>query len=326
MRTTLSLLTVAAIALVAPHAQAEAPPILPVQGTLYDAFGEPIHDALPVEFTLYSDPDGRAPLWSDVMTVDFVDGTFAAYLGEGDPINHVIFRDYDQVFVGIAIDGDEEMPLFALATAPYAGYAAYCGDASSLNGLSADDIAANALIDARAEFAPLGHRTPWSTVDGIPAGFADGIDNDTTLSEAEVDAFVADNRFAWSSLDGIPAGFADGIDNDTDTTLSEAQVDAFVSNNGYITGVGVTVGLTGGGTDGDVTLSPDPTWLQRRVGTGCPTGSAIQAINEDGSVVCVPLARIACNRTGSVFGDQGCNDDITITCVGGFVTEIRFSC
>jgi len=80
------------------------------------------------------------------------------------------------------------------------------------------------------------------------------------LSEAEVDAFVSNNGYlttvSWNDLTGIPAGFADGIDNtsaggadwteitnipadiadgDDDTQLSEVEVDAFVSNNGYLT-------------------------------------------------------------------------------------------
>lgn len=38
---------------------------------------------------------------------------------------------------------------------------------------------------------------------------------------------------AWSSLSGVPAGFSDGVDNDT--VLSEAQVDAYADNNGYLT-------------------------------------------------------------------------------------------
>lgn len=33
---------------------------------------------------------------------------------------------------------------------------------------------------------------------------------------------------AWSSLTGVPAGFADNIDNDTDTTLSEDEVEAYI--------------------------------------------------------------------------------------------------
>uniref|UniRef100_UPI0026333E5F hypothetical protein n=1 Tax=uncultured Maribacter sp. TaxID=431308 RepID=UPI0026333E5F len=77
----------------------------------------------------------------------------------------------------------------------------------------------------------------------------------------------------WSSLANVPAGFADDIDNDTQ--LTEAEVDAFVSNNGYLTSfsevdgditnelqtiskVGSTVTLSDGGgsfTDADTQLT-----------------------------------------------------------------------
>ncbi|GAI73675.1 unnamed protein product, partial [marine sediment metagenome] len=40
---------------------------------------------------------------------------------------------------------------------------------------------------------------PWSQIDGIPAGFADGVDNEGISS--------------WNELADIPAGFADGVDN-----------------------------------------------------------------------------------------------------------------
>lgn len=278
-------LTVAALA--AP-AFADAPPLLPVQGTLYDVEGAPIHDTLPVEFTLYGDPDGSMPLWSDVVLVDFVDGTFTAYLGEDDPINHVIFRDYAQVFVGVAVNGDDEMPLFGLATSPYAGFAAYCGDANTLGGQTAEDIVYDAMDSARVEFAPIGHRTAWASIDDVPAGFADGVDNDTQLTEAQVDAFVA--------------------------------------NNGFLTSLAVTAGLIRGGTATDVTLSVDPAWLQRRVGASCPAQHAIRAIYEDGTVLCEPFLRVTCTRSGWIYGDQGCVDDAYITCEGGVVTNIRFNC
>lgn len=42
-----------------------------------------------------------------------------------------------------------------------------------------------------------------------------------------------------ASLTGVPAGFADGVDNgivtETDPTVTEALVDGFVANNGYLT-------------------------------------------------------------------------------------------
>lgn len=60
---------------------------------------------------------------------------------------------------------------------------------------------------------------PWSGLTGVPADFADGIDNDT-LYTAGSGLSLINTEFAvtgapWSGLTGVPAGFADGIDNDT---------------------------------------------------------------------------------------------------------------
>ncbi len=78
--------------------------------------------------------------------------------------------------------------------------------------------------------------------------YADANDTDTQLSEAQVDAFVADHGYvaneadptvpanikdgiAWTEVSGIPADIADG---DANTQLNESQVDAFVADNGYV--------------------------------------------------------------------------------------------
>ena len=55
---------------------------------------------------------------------------------------------------------------------------------------------------------------------------------------------------------------------------------------GTITGVAAGTGMTGGGTSGTVTLSPDTSYLQRRVTGTCVAGSSIRAIYTDGTVAC----------------------------------------
>ena len=221
-----------AAALLMPAVAVASPSMIPVQGTLYDATGRPVSGTLPVTYTLYADPDGVTTLWADAIPTLFTNGIFTTYLGSESPLNLVLFRDYETVWVGIAIDGDAEIGRFRVATAPFAAYADFCGTAAVLSADGSTSVVNATIATADGRYAPLSHRTPWATIDGIPTDLADG---DRVLTEAEVDAFVSNNGYqltsdslAWSRLTGIPADLADG-----DRVLTEAEVDAFVSDNGY---------------------------------------------------------------------------------------------
>jgi hypothetical protein len=56
-----------------------------------------------------------------------------------------------------------------------------------------------------------------------------------------------------------------------------------------ITGVSTGGGLTGGGTNGNLTISSDPTALQRRVSGVCAGNQAVRTVGEDGTVGCNPF-------------------------------------
>ncbi|WP_421805313.1 beta strand repeat-containing protein [Flagellimonas sp.] len=131
------------------------------------------------------------------------------------------------------------------------------GNDFDLSGFSGDfgdlsNVPANLDTDSTDDFDG-----QWSSLTGVPAGFADNIDNDTQLTDAQV-ATAVNNEFPnldtdstddfdgqWSSLTGIPADFADNVDNVDDA-------DSVVGNE-YNTGSSITDGVLGitdgGGTE-----------------------------------------------------------------------------
>ena len=166
-------------------ASAQAPALLPVQGVLTDADGTALDGPFQVTFTLYDTASGDTSFFAETKTVNIEAGVFTTYLGTdgSNPLDLVNFQMSD-AYLGIQVAGNEEMtPRFRLATAPYAGFAQYCGDASTLGGQTS------------ADFAPASHTHPWSDITDVP-GFASLV-----------------HGHAWNELSGVPSDLADGDDN-----------------------------------------------------------------------------------------------------------------
>ena len=123
-------------------ARADAPPLVPLQGFLTDRSNTPLEGEFEMRFALYEQENGGDAVFEESQRVRVQDGQFSALLGAGRDLPLRLFREHDRLFVGVSIAKDGEVkPRLRLATAPYAGFAATCGDASSLGGLPLHQLA-----------------------------------------------------------------------------------------------------------------------------------------------------------------------------------------
>lgn len=110
------------------------------QGQLFNpgAGGAPIGGSVfTFRFTLYRDEGGTSQLWSEQQTLTTnPDGTFNALLGSVVTLRDDIFSG-EEIFLGVAINGQESRPLQIISYVPYAWWAR---NADKLSGFGAGDF------------------------------------------------------------------------------------------------------------------------------------------------------------------------------------------
>ena len=85
---------------------AQAPPIIPLQGYVTDAEGAPLSGPASVDVSFHDSAVDGEPLFEESLVVVVVDGFFSAEIGLTEVLDLALFRDTSEVWVEIAIDGD----------------------------------------------------------------------------------------------------------------------------------------------------------------------------------------------------------------------------
>ena len=254
--------------------------------------GQPYTGTCDFQFGLYNVPTGGMSLGDLILpSVPLTEGYFTVQLDFGADAFTGEERWLDISMRCPAGTGDytQLQPRQELTAAPYALYATSAEAAQT------------------AVYASSADSVPWTGISGMPAGFADGIDNDTTYA-AGTGLTLSGTTFAvnTTTIQARVAGVC-GTGYAIKTINPDGSVVCEPVGTGDITGVSAGLGLTGGGTSGDVSLAANPAILQQRVSGTCPAGSSIRQVNQDGTVTCEPddnttyTAGLGLTLTGTTF-------------------------
>jgi len=284
------------------------------QGSLIDN-GQPAEGVYDFIFTLHSALEGGSPIGSSVEIHDLTvsGGLFTVEL---DFEQGATLYDGSAYWLEINVRPGDETGLFAklsprhpLTSTPYAAYAA---------------------------------RSEWTGLFDIPAGFNDGVDDDALAGLGCVSGQIPRfNGSAWAcgaeegdiSQVSPGAGLAGGGSSGNVTLAlgdgyrlpqgcGNGEIPEWTGSSwrcslddvgtggggGDITGVVAGYGLEGGGLQGTVTLDVLSGTIQTRIVGMCPPGSAIQNVNQDGTVTCetdngiLYAAGTGLSLTGTTFG------------------------
>ncbi len=257
-------------------AQADAPTTIPIQGYLTDSSGTPIDGSVSLQIGLYTSDTGGTAIYTETQSIMVSQGDFVVYLGDVTPLDLSTFRDNGNLWVGITIDSGTEMPRLALGTVPYAGFAQYAGDCSTLNGAAASSYAmASDLPTAGAGLSMSGGALSVDT-SMVQSRLSGMCDPGTAMHSVAAGGAVACTPVLQERVGGTcPAGQSIRVINGDGTVTCQPD-----TNTTYTAGSGLSLSGT--------TFSVNTSAIQARVSMACAAGSSIRAIAANGTPTCQP--------------------------------------
>ena len=161
------------------------PVSMPLQGVMHDNAGVPVIDGeFAVQFALYVEESGGDPVWSESWPPDGAscdaapescvkvsDGVFSLDLGTHVPLDAGVFALGAELWLGVAVETDPELPRRRLGSSAYAFHAATAGELACTACLDAEafteDARAALVADTLAAVAAAGVGDLESVSNGI---------------------------------------------------------------------------------------------------------------------------------------------------------------
>ena len=169
------------------------PQTLSQQGRLLDSNDAPIEGSHLLIFRLFESNIATQPLWQENLTVNFDNGFYSVVLGSdvSNQLDSAIFEQ-DPLYLELQYEG--ETPFFPRQKLNTNAYSVRSGVAESVEGgevqASQIEVGGMMVIDSNGAWVGPTVNLSWGDIQDVPADFADGVDNDTVLSENEVEDFI----------------------------------------------------------------------------------------------------------------------------------------
>ncbi|MFH1437006.1 MAG: hypothetical protein ABIJ56_14955 [Pseudomonadota bacterium] len=288
-------------------ARAEAPPFMPIQGVLTDDAGDAIDGATDMVFTLYDAETSGTALWTETQSVMVDEGFFTAYLGDITDLDLALFRDNDELWLGIAVEDDDEMPLVFIGSVAYAGYAEYCGNIPE-HDHAFDDLTGTLPSEMLPDGAVVGAQACEDT-DKVTGVDADG----ALLCGDDVDTTIANQACEGTTkVTGVDADGAlvCGADIDTDTHINSQACEGTTK----VTGVDADGLLVcGADIDTDTNDTYDGTDFALSSQSPCSGNDKVVGVNASGGLICAPDVDTNTHLAGMDFSNADHTTSLTST-------------